>query len=237
MNTLSKLLCEYYCYKIYIIKYFFYLHNIDFSWFIFFYTNFDLISKILLILEEEYKKKIIFPSYLSIFKVFTINIKSIKIIFLGQDPYINIDQAHGLSFSVPYNTKIPPSLNNIFKEINNEFPERNYIFKHGNLEKWLNNGIFLLNCSLTVIGHKSNSHYYIWNNFTEKLIYYLDNKCNNIIFLLLGNFAFNKSKLIKNNKYLTTSHPSPLSFNKGFCNSNIFKKCEELLNLNIDWNN
>jgi uracil-DNA glycosylase len=207
-----------------------YKYKIDKSWFSLFIKHHKKLVKILKFVDNERKTKIIYPIEENIFKVFTMNIKDIKVIFLGQDPYIKKNQATGLSFSVPIDCTIPPSLYNIYRELKLEFPEKNYSFLHGDLTKWFNQGIFLLNSSLTVIENKSNSHQYLWNDFTNIIIEYIDSNRNNIIFLLLGNFAINKKKYILNNKIITGVHPSPLSAHNGFFNSNIFKNIE-----NIDW--
>lgn len=176
------------------------------------------------------------------FKVFKMNVEDIKIVLLGQDPYYaDENQAHGLSFSVPNNIKIPPSLKNIFKEIEIEFPERNYKFIHGDLTKWFENeNIFLLNCSLTVKKSKPNSHMNIWKKFTDDVIKFINDKNKNCVYLLLGNFAHNKIKLINEDQHkmiIKAVHPSPLSAYKGFFNSNIFKQVEILLEKEINWQN
>jgi uracil-DNA glycosylase len=184
-------------------------------------------------------KDIIYPPYDLIFKVFEIDIQTIKIVLLGQDPYIKKNQAMGLSFSVPLSTTIPPSLWNIFKEIKMEFPERKYVFTHGNLTKWFNNGIFLLNSALTVKEGASNSHQELWAWFTDEVIRYISDNRHNVIFLLLGRNAIYKQHIINKESHniITGVHPSPLSANNGFFNSGIFKKVETYLNESFDWNN
>jgi uracil-DNA glycosylase len=138
---------------------------------------------------------------------------------------------------VPKDIKIPPSLKNIFKELNLEFPERNYNFNHGNLEEWFyRENIFLLNSALTVLNGVPNSHMHIWTEFTDSVIQFISNNNENCIFLLLGNFAINKSKFIKNkNNIITEKHPSPLAH--GFIGSNVFKRVEKILNNKINWQN
>jgi uracil-DNA glycosylase len=177
----------------------------------------------------------IYPSKDNIFKVFEIDVESIKVVFLGQDPYHGPNQAHGLSFSVPKTTIIPPSLCNIFIELQHEFPERNYEFKHGCLDRWLyEENIFLLNSSLTVERREPASHMDIWNEFTNDVIHYISIHNPNCIFLLLGNFVKQKSYLIQNkSKIITGIHPSPLT--KGFIGSNVFKKVELALGSIINW--
>jgi uracil-DNA glycosylase len=176
------------------------------------------------------------------FKVFKMNVEDIRTVLLGQDPYYaNEHQAHGLSFSVPEYIKIPPSLKNIFKEIELEFPERKYNFINGNLTKWFQDeNIFLLNCSLTVKKSKPNSHMNIWKKFTDDVIKFINEKNKNCVYLLLGNFAHNKIKLINEDQHkmvINAVHPSPLSAYKGFFNSGIFKQVEILLEKEVNWQN
>lgn len=205
------------------------------------------INKSWLSLFENYKFNldgldeygIVYPDKVNIFRVFEMPVNEIKLVFLGQDPYHNPGEAHGLSFSVPEDVKIPPSLKNIFKELNNEFPERNYKFISGNLEKWFyNEKIFLLNTALTVIKNKPNSHSNMWNEFTDDVIKFISENNENCVYLLLGNNAKTKAKFIKNkNKIISGVHPSPLSAHNGFFNSGIFKKVENTLGHNINWQN
>jgi len=176
------------------------------------------------------------------FKVFKMNVEDIKIVLLGQDPYYtNEHQAHGLSFSVPEYVKVPPSLKNIFKEIELEFPERNYKFINGELTKWFEDeNIFLLNCSLTVKKSKPNSHMNIWKKFTDNVIKFINEKNKKCVYLLLGNFSHNKIKLINEDQHkmvIKAVHPSPLSAYKGFFNSGIFKQVEILLEKEVNWQN
>ena len=165
------------------------------------------------------------------------DVREIKVLLLGQDPYHGPGQAHGLSFSVPEGVKIPPSLRNIYKELQNEFPERNYKFDSGNLEKWFyREKIFLLNASLSVIKEKPGSQMKIWEGFTNNVIKFVSEQNKSCVFLLLGNFAKAKECLIYNKeRIIKCVHPSPLSAHNGFFGSGIFKKVEELLGTNIDW--
>ena len=191
---------------------------------------------------HSYKEsgKVIYPpksNILETFKYFDIN--DTKLVFLGQDPYINeqlvngtlTPQATGLSFSVPDGVKIPPSLCNIFKELKNEIP--NYkIPDSGNLIRWVKDEkILLLNTALTVKKGHSNSHQKIWESIINNVIEYISNNTDNIIFLLLGNNAKSKAKFIDENKHyiITGVHPSPLSASRGFFNSNIFNYINEIL--------
>ena len=197
---------------------------------------------------EYLEDKSYYPKTKNIFRVFKLPPSKIKLIIIGQDPYINFEivngkekpQAMGYSFSVPKTHKIPPSLKNIFKEINSDYPECK--FNHGNLKRWCKNGVFLLNASLTVLPKKSNSHQALWKEFTNNVITFLNNY-DNIIYLLMGRDAINKKYFITNNthKIFETVHPSPLSAYNGFFGCGVFKKINIYLEENereiIDWQN
>ena len=190
--------------------------------------------------ERKYSKYQVYPlkhNLLETFKYFDLD--ETKLVFLGQDPYINsfeingldIPQAMGLSFSVPNGIKPPPSLKNIFKELKNEYPDFK-IPKSGDLSRWVKEEkILLLNTALTVKKGESNSHQKIWSKVTDDVIKYISDNCKNVIFLLLGNNAKNKKKLIDDDKHIIISgvHPSPLSASRGFFNSNIFLKVNDNL--------
>ena len=205
-------------------------------------------------LDEFYKTEKdegtdIYPPKELVFRAFSIPVKDIQVCLLGQDVYHQPNQAMGLAFSVPQNIKIPPSLANIFKELKNEFPERGYNFTHGDLTKWATNeNIFLLNCALTVKKSKPLSHMKKWEAFTDEVIRYIANHNKKCVFLLLGNYAKEKSKIIgieNDTRCVKGIHPSPLSANtikgrsdgSGFFNSGIFKKVEEHIGKAIDWQN
>jgi len=196
-----------------------------------------LFNEYVIDINEIYENGEVYPPKDMVFRIFQMDVKDIRIVFLGQDPYHGPNQAHGLSFSVPVNEKIPPSLRNIFKELNLEFPERNYSFKSGNLEKWFTREkIFLLNSSLTVLKGKACSHMSIWEDFTNDVIKFISEQNDNCVFLLLGNYAKSKNKFIKNkDKIVTEVHPSPLA--RGFVGSNVFKRVEGVLGQEIDWSN
>jgi len=181
----------------------------------------------------------VYPKREHLFKVFEMNVKEINILLLGQDPYHGPGQAHGLSFSVPDGVTIPPSLRNIFKELQSEFIERDYKFNSGNLDKWFyREKIFLLNASLSVIKGKPGSQMNIWEDFTDNVIKFVSHNNNNCVFILLGNFAKAKECFINNkDKIIKGVHPSPYAANNGFFGSNIFKKVEEILGTKIDWSN
>lgn len=182
----------------------------------------------------------IYPAKEFIFRVFTMDVKDIRVVFLGQDPYHGEGQAHGLSFSVPTGMPVPPSLQNIFKEINAEFPERNYDYsnKHnGNLERWFSEEkIFLVNAALTVEKNRPQSHMKRWTDFTNDMLQFISEQNDHCVFLLLGNFAKAKAKYItRPNSIIYGIHPSPLSAYRGFFGSNIFMQIEERLGEPVDW--
>jgi len=181
--------------------------------------------------------EVVYPKKEHLFRVFEMNVEDIKVVILGQDPYHSPEQANGLSFSVPEDVKIPPSLRNIYKELQEEFPERKYKFNSGNLEKWFyREKIFLLNASLSVIKGKPGSHLKIWQEFTNNVIQFISQHNKSCVFLLLGNFAKAKESLISDkDRIIKGVHPSPLSAHNGFFGSMIFRKIEELLRTNIDW--
>ena len=225
------------------------LNNIHSDWNEFFEENSETLQNILNKVFD--KKNKIYPKKKKIFRVFKyLSPSDIKVVILGQDPYINfeivddkeIPQAEGLSFSVPKShRKIPPSLKNIFKEIKNSYPDFKY--KNGNLKKWVKREkIFLLNSALTVIQGKSNSHQKYWQEFTDKVIEYISDRSENIVFILMGNNAKSKYSLIDSKKHivLTSVHPSPLSANRGFFGCDIFKITNDKLSEKkikpINWN-
>jgi len=155
---------------------------------------------------------------------------NIKVVILGQDPYHNVGQAHGLSFSVPIGTKIPPSLMNIYKELKDDCNIT--IPAHGNLESWAKQGVFLLNSVLTVQAHQPASHSKVgWQHFTDFVINAISDKLENVVFILWGNFALQKSILIDESKHLILSaaHPSPFSAHRGFLGCRHFSKANDYL--------
>ena len=156
-------------------------------------------------------------------------LEEVKIVLLGQDPYHNVGQAMGLSFSVPEDVKIPPSLKNIYKELQNDLGIETP--QHGDLTKWSQQGVLLLNSALTVRQHCPNSHAKYWTPFTDNLIKYLSDQ-GDIIFILWGGYAKKKKKLINTdrNYILEANHPSPLSCNRGgFFGCQHFSQCNQLL--------
>lgn len=191
-------------------------------------------------LREDRKKHVCYPPGPLMFNAFNlVPFDKVKVVILGQDPYINPGQAHGLSFSVPDGTPYPPSLRNIYKElcddIGIEFP------KTGNLTAWANQGVFLLNAVLSVRAGESGSHAGKgWEQFTDAAISALSQQRDHLVFILWGNYAKQKMKLIDTNKHLvlTSGHPSPLSV-KSFMGNKHFSKANEWLNgkgiAPIDW--
>lgn len=192
-------------------------------------------------LKNEYTTKIIYPDKYDIFNALHYtSYKDLKVVILGQDPYHGPNQAHGLSFSVSPGVKIPPSLLNIYKELNSDLGC--YIPNNGYLKKWADQGVLLLNTSLTVRAGEANSHKNKgWEIFTNKIISLINEKTDPVVFLLWGNNAINKKKLITNKQHLilSSTHPSPLSASRGFFGSKPFSKINKfLISVNkapIDW--
>lgn len=192
-------------------------------------------------LKSEYKNHIIHPDMYDIFNALKwTSYKDTKVVILGQDPYHEKNQAHGLAFSVPKGVRIPPSLLNIYKELQNELGL--YIPNNGYLEKWARQGVLLLNSSLTVRDKEANSHRNKgWEIFTNHVIECLNEREDSVIFLLWGSNAKEKMQVITNPQHmiLTTVHPSPLSANRGFFGCGHFKKTNQLLQemgkAPIDW--
>ena len=168
--------------------------------------------------KEEYAVNTCYPKGNQIFEAFNLcNFNDLKVVIIGQDPYHGVGQAHGLCFSVNEGIAHPPSLINIFKEINTDlnipYP------KSGNLERWAGQGVLLLNATLTVKAHEAGSHQKKgWEQFTDAVITKISEEKENVVFLLWGGFAKKKGIKIDTNKHcvLTTGHPSPLSANRGY---------------------
>lgn len=190
-------------------------------------------------INQEYKTYYpeikIFPPNNLIFSAFNyFNFEDLNVVIIGQDVYHNerngTAEANGLCFSVSKGIPKPPSLNNLFKELNNDLNIP--IPEHGNLESWAAQGILLLNCALTVRQKKPGSHYKYWKKYSDNLIQYISNHKDNVIYILLGNFAKNKKSLINCNKnyIIEANHPSPLSANRGgFFGSKIYSKTNQIL--------
>lgn len=201
----------------------------------------DYFLRIKSFIDEEYQTKTVYPPYEEIFNAFKLTpIDNVKVVILGQDPYHEAGQAHGLAFSTPDGRPIPRSLKNIFKEINAEYGYP--IPESGCLESWAKQGVFLLNTVLTVEDGNANSHSKCgWQTFTDNVIRILNNQEQTIVFLLWGKQAEKKKELITNPNHLVliTSHPSPFSARRGFLGCNHFKLANEYLAKNhideIDW--
>ena len=163
--------------------------------------------------EEKSAGKSIYPPGSQIFRAFDLTpVQDVKVVVLGQDPYHGQGQAHGLSFSVPANIPAPPSLKNIFKEIESDLGIR--MSGYPDLEKWARQGVLLLNAVLTVRSGEAASHSKIgWEQFTDAVIHYISDNCEGVVFLLWGNFARGKSALIDRSRHhvLEAAHPSPLA--------------------------
>jgi len=182
-------------------------------------------------LIEEYKTKTIYPDINDIFNAlkFT-SYKDTKVLILGQDPYHGPNQSHGLAFSVKKGVRIPPSLINIYKELNSDLGC--YIPNNGYLKSWADQGVLLLNTVLTVRAHEANSHRKRgWEIFTDRIISLLNEREDPVVFILWGNPAIAKMKLITNNRHfiITSVHPSPLSASRGFFGSKPFSKANDFL--------
>ena len=163
--------------------------------------------------EEKASGKKIFPPGSQIFRAFELTpVSDVKVVILGQDPYHGYGQAHGLSFSVPEGVPAPPSLKNIFKEIESDLGIR--MSGYPNLENWARQGVLLLNAVLTVRNGEAASHSKIgWEQFTDAVIKYISDNCEGVVFLLWGNFARTKSVLVDRSRHhvLEAAHPSPLA--------------------------
>ena len=191
-------------------------------------------------LNKSLKTNKLLPPAKQIFKIYHhLSVKQTKILILGQDPYHGVGQAHGLSFSVENNTKIPPSLINIFNEIKEDIGVNN---NNGNLMNWVNQGVFLLNSVLTVDKGLPNSHQNIgWEKITDKTINLISNHNEHVVFMLWGAKAQMKEALIDHEKHLIlkTSHPSPLSSYRGFSGCKHFSKANAYLKqfkgIEINW--
>ena len=193
--------------------------------------------------EQEYATTTCFPPKELIFNAFEqFDFEETKVVIIGQDPYHGTGEANGLCFSVNDGVAIPPSLKNIFQEINSEY-DRILFPTSGNLERWSKQGVLLLNAGLTVRKDAANSHKHLkWNLFTDAVIQLLNDNCTHLVFLLWGSFAQKKGKLIDREKHLVleSGHPSPLSANRGFWfGNNHFKIANEYLRVKgrgkVEW--
>ena len=200
----------------------------------------DYFRKLGTFVKEEYKTKTVFPSYGNIFNALRLtDYNDVKVVILGQDPYHGIHEAHGLSFSVRQGVKIPPSLRNIFKELEDVLGVQK---KETDLTSWAKQGVLLLNAIMTVVQDRPLSHKNKgWETFTDYIITKLGEREKPMVFILWGSYARSKKDLIKNKNHLILEsvHPSPLSANRGFFGSKPFSKTNNFLKKNgmqeIDW--
>lgn len=184
-------------------------------------------------LHEEYEKKTIYPRKELVFRAFMTDLNEVKVVILGQDPYHTPGAAEGLAFSVPNSQPIPPSLINIYKEIDTDIGK--HANPRGSLSNWQKQGVLLLNTVLTVEAHRPKSHSGKgWEIFTTETIKYLNEKRPHLVFILWGRDARNKKSLIDTSKHLVleSAHPSPLSAYNGFFGSRPFSKCNDFLKTN-----
>jgi uracil-DNA glycosylase len=181
--------------------------------------------------KEEYRKNTIYPPGSLIFNAFNLcPFQKVKAVIIGQDPYHGPGQAHGLCFSVREGIDFPPSLINIFKEIESDLGIKRPV--NGNLERWAAQGVLLLNATLTVRSHQAGSHQKRgWEEFTDSIICILNNERENIVFFLWGAYAQKKCESIDRSKHLVLEsvHPSPLSASRGFFGNKHFSQCNEYL--------
>ena len=181
-------------------------------------------------LHEAYATKTIFPPKTQVFRAFTTDLGAVKVVILGQDPYHTPGAAHGLAFSVPDSQPIPPSLVNIYREIDAEYGH--HANPTGNLTNWQRQGVLLLNNVLTVEAHRAGSHRgHGWETFTEAVIRYLNDQRPHLVFLLWGRDARSKKPLIDASRHLIleSPHPSPLSAYGGFFGNNHFRLANQFL--------
>ena len=181
-------------------------------------------------LHEEYERKAIFPPKGLVFSAFTTDLNDVKVVILGQDPYHTPGAAEGLAFSIPSSQPVPPSLINIYKEIDADIGH--HANSSGSLRSWQKQGVLLLNTVLTVEAHKAGSHRGKgWETFTTATISYLNEVRPHLVFLLWGRDARNKKSLIDASKHLVleSPHPSPLSAHAGFFGNHHFSRCNEFL--------
>ncbi len=201
----------------------------------------DYYINLMKFIEQEYNTKEIYPEKDNIFNALNYtSLANLKVLILGQDPYHEENQAHGLSFSVPLGQKIPPSLKNIYKELHDDLGCE--IPTNGYLKKWADQGVLLLNTVLTVRAHEANSHKGKgWEVFTDEIIRLINQQERPLVIFLWGMPAQSKKSLLDNKKHLvlTAPHPSPLSAYRGFFGSKPFSQANTFLRDNaiseIDW--
>ena len=198
-------------------------------------------KKLYFMVMDEYKHHLVFPPADDVFNAYALTpLKDVKVVIIGQDPYHNNGQAHGLCFSVRPEVDIPPSLVNIYKELHDDLGCT--IPNHGCLTKWAEQGVLMLNTVLTVRAHQANSHKDIgWEEFTDAAIMALNSQDRPIVFILWGAPAQRKARMLTNPKHLILKapHPSPLSAYRGFFGSKPFSQTNDYLRAHgvepIDW--
>ena len=201
----------------------------------------DYFKNIAMFINKEYREKTIFPPKSNILRAFKLtDYDNVKVVILGQDPYHGINEANGLAFSVSKGVRLPPSLQNIYKELYNDLGIT--VSTNGDLEKWAREGVLLLNSVFTVEKDKPASHKNIgWEQFSDEVIKKVNEKETPVVFLLWGSFARGKKNLITNPRHLIieSTHPSPFSASNGFFGSKPFSKTNNFLKANgikeIDW--
>ena len=201
----------------------------------------DYFTNLVGFVKEEYRTKTVYPPAGLIFNAFNLcPFSNVKVVIIGQDPYHGQGQAHGLCFSVRDGVGFPPSLINIFKEIELDLGTGRP--NSGNLERWAKQGVLLLNATLTVLAHQAGSHQRKgWEQFTDAVISLINANRNNIVFMLWGAYAQKKGEAIDRERHLVLEsvHPSPLSASRGFFGNKHFSKCNDYLTANgktpVDW--
>ena len=192
----------------------------------------DYYKELMKKVDDAYSSSIVFPDKKKIYYAFSLTpLEDLKVVILGQDPYHGVNQAQGLAFSTPANIKNPPSMVNILKEINDDLGKKSFC-EDGDLTSWAKDGVLLLNTILTVEEGLPKSHHKLgWEIFTDNIIKYINDNCDEIVFLLWGSPAILKSKLIDEAKHhiLTAPHPSPLSSYRGFFGCKHFSRTNEIL--------
>lgn len=201
----------------------------------------DYYKRLFQTVKNEYNTRLVFPPANDIFNAFHLTpLKEVKVVILGQDPYHNHGQAHGLCFSVRKGVSVPPSLVNIYQELHDDLGCA--IPDHGCLTKWAEQGVLMLNTVLTVRAHQANSHQGIgWEEFTDAAIRVLNAQDRPIVYILWGSPAQRKARMLDNPRHLIlkSPHPSPFSASRGFFGSRPFSKTNEFLEAHglqpIDW--
>ncbi|MEH8020150.1 uracil-DNA glycosylase [Rheinheimera metallidurans] len=189
----------------------------------------DLLAKVE---QARLAGQVIYPPQTDMFNAFKLTeLDKLKVVILGQDPYHGPNQAHGLAFSVRKGVRVPPSLQNMYKELALEYPDFQ-VPTHGHLASWAEQGVLLLNTVLTVVATLPNSHSKLgWQRFTDKVIEQINAECHGVVFLLWGAHAQKKGRILDRQRHyvLEAPHPSPLSAHRGFLGCNHFKQTNELL--------